>query len=1108
MITVTDRIDLGNYEYINLDARYTDPNGNPFSSVSAAQTYHAGKMNELFIGLTVLVKESGWTEAKEYWVQPKGTTPETYGLVEKGAGTTDYADLDNKPTINNVPLSGNKTASDLGLATAEQGGKADTAIQGVSVNGTEVTPDPTTKKVALIIENGKSAYQLYLDNYEDEHGSTDGALDEAAWLESLQGKSALQIYNETMNTSLDEAGFINVLKQNYPMEYVTYNQAAAEQSIGTAFAAIDQLPASDSTAGKLYLMPNDGTTPTGTELFITVQTGATTYMWYRLGALSVPSNVLTEDKIVQNLTTGGSDKVLSGEVGVQIVNVIGRKLISNVPVGEGSTGRLILFTNTTTVNSVGWWYNKSSSATGVGGNSSKYITIPVGNTEGSVAAIGDKLVVKNSGTLSGKLLLFLSSQIITSGTTPTSGYFKATNYIEGSQTEIPADNTEVEVIVPKGAAYLYLTLKRQGDDVATFNITKHHLELDNLPEMIDELSEETNVKLSYEMLVYGGNNPLNGDWSGYLATDSTHGKYRKASTIAKFWCKRLNSIGTAAGNIMRVTANSSYSAYVAFVASWGGYARSSWAQESAVTLVGEGTTINAGETANLIIPEGTNRIWIRTINTSGNDTTPDNVVFTTSLKEAVNNLQQKIDDAGNAALAYSIEERVTRMKSDIMTKLKWTPQAATMPWWRKSNGTMQNYPIATYTGLPYSSNEDHAKWLGTHVSLYTFMTAIMNKYSLLYTEQVRNNYSQSAWGYVYTSSDNGSSYYGTVCCAFTGYTMGCNVVWNNPRIYALVDVAFDMIQTHEQDGHKFDLNKLKVGDVLNDQNHSMLIYELKYDNKGMVTGFIATEATSETGSTPTGSGAQTDTMTVAAAVTRFDHFRFKYFGQNTEIDPNVLSMFDNDGNVAIEYNHDICTIAGDKCTFTNYSANGYNNSNVIALNYNLNDDVSWEYDTIVVKNVDTEEEESYTIANIDDSGYNQYEQGHALLLSSLQSGKYEAWCEISGDSVQSEKTSFIVVGVDDFTISKTNEYIRVTANKKEYRISYVAVSIDGSTKGRKAPGDLQPNWTKGSQNAENDNQYVELSASEIADYNVENEYVLTVDVKTEYGIQRIKGVIA
>lgn len=80
-----------------------------------------------------------------------------------GQGTTDYAGLDNKPLINSVILSGNKSASDLGIATAAQGelavsayqkpqtgipstdlasgvqtslGKADTAVQSITVGTT------------------------------------------------------------------------------------------------------------------------------------------------------------------------------------------------------------------------------------------------------------------------------------------------------------------------------------------------------------------------------------------------------------------------------------------------------------------------------------------------------------------------------------------------------------------------------------------------------------------------------------------------------------------------------------------------------------------------------------------------------------------------------------------------------------------------------------------------------------------------------------------------------------------------------------------------------------------------------------------------------------
>ena len=70
-------------DYVSIDGRYTDANGNPYASVAAAETALGRRMNQYTVGLTVLVKESGWTEAKEYWVQPKGTMPESYGLVEK-----------------------------------------------------------------------------------------------------------------------------------------------------------------------------------------------------------------------------------------------------------------------------------------------------------------------------------------------------------------------------------------------------------------------------------------------------------------------------------------------------------------------------------------------------------------------------------------------------------------------------------------------------------------------------------------------------------------------------------------------------------------------------------------------------------------------------------------------------------------------------------------------------------------------------------------------------------------------------------------------------------------------------------------------------------------
>lgn len=46
---------------------------------------------------------------------PTGTL---IGTLSVGAGTTDYNALDNKPSINDVTLTGNKTSSDLGLVSS------------------------------------------------------------------------------------------------------------------------------------------------------------------------------------------------------------------------------------------------------------------------------------------------------------------------------------------------------------------------------------------------------------------------------------------------------------------------------------------------------------------------------------------------------------------------------------------------------------------------------------------------------------------------------------------------------------------------------------------------------------------------------------------------------------------------------------------------------------------------------------------------------------------------------------------------------------------------------------------------------------------------------
>ena len=64
-----------------------------------------------------------------------------------GGGTTNYDELSNKPSINNVTLSGNKSSSDLGLVNqTDISGKEDTSnkVTSVSISSTD-TQYPSAK---------------------------------------------------------------------------------------------------------------------------------------------------------------------------------------------------------------------------------------------------------------------------------------------------------------------------------------------------------------------------------------------------------------------------------------------------------------------------------------------------------------------------------------------------------------------------------------------------------------------------------------------------------------------------------------------------------------------------------------------------------------------------------------------------------------------------------------------------------------------------------------------------------------------------------------------------------------------------------------------------
>jgi len=93
----------------------------------------------------------------------------------------------------------------------------------------------------------------------------------------------------------------------------------------------------------------------------------------------------------------------------------------------------------------------------------------------------------------------------------------------------------------------------------------------------------------------------------------------------------------------------------------------------------------------------------------------------------------------------------------ILSRAKWTPVAGEMPN-RRGGYFMRG---TEYTGVPYSSVKAVGRCIGFDIYLKTFLAAVENPHSVLYTENLSGTVS------------NAATYYGAVCSTFTSYALQC-----------------------------------------------------------------------------------------------------------------------------------------------------------------------------------------------------------------------------------------------------------------------------------------------------------------------------------------------
>ncbi len=92
----------------------------------------------------------------------------------------------------------------------------------------------------------------------------------------------------------------------------------------------------------------------------------------------------------------------------------------------------------------------------------------------------------------------------------------------------------------------------------------------------------------------------------------------------------------------------------------------------------------------------------------------------------------------------------------IMSHVTWSPVAETMP---ARGGYFEKGK--EYTGVPYSSVKHVGRYIGFDIFLKTFLAAVENPHSVLYTENL------------YGEIKNAECYYGKVCSSYTSYALQC-----------------------------------------------------------------------------------------------------------------------------------------------------------------------------------------------------------------------------------------------------------------------------------------------------------------------------------------------
>ncbi len=154
----------------------------------------------------------------------------------------------------------------------------------------------------------------------------------------------------------------------------------------------------------------------------------------------------------------------------------------------------------------------------------------------------------------------------------------------------------------------------------------------------------------------------------------------------------------------------------------------------------------------------------------------------------------------------------------MMSEVEWTPVADGMPGHpRRADRYFE--AGKTYTGVPYSNGGHEGRYIGFDIFLKTFLAAVENPHSILYTKDLRGQRTNSA------------AYYGTVCSGYTSYALQSAVAIPSRGHVPPHREGIRAVEPQSAQG-------AEVGDVFFWPGHVEIVTEVTKDADGTVTDVL------------------------------------------------------------------------------------------------------------------------------------------------------------------------------------------------------------------------------------------------------------------------------